>query len=157
MPSLQFQSQVAEQADAASRQLVAPNYSAISSNPKTVSVVSKLQFTHASRSSHSWLSKQPRLVQSSKLVVASQLTKSQWVASLSWSELGTAQPQLFSQLFCSGTWFHIFLYLLSCIHFSIMFKPVFMFAVFASFLQIYWPPKIIRKGTFQPRSISFFS
>ena len=57
MPSLQFQSQVAEQADTASRQLVALSYSAISSNPKTVSVVSKLQFTHASRSSHSWLSK----------------------------------------------------------------------------------------------------
>ena len=44
----------------------------------------KLQFTHASRSSHSWLSKQPQLVHSSKLVVAS----------LSCPELGTAQPQL---------------------------------------------------------------
>ena len=43
-----------------------------------------LHFTHASRSSHSWLSKQPQLVQSSKLVVAS----------LSCAELGTAQPQL---------------------------------------------------------------
>ena len=49
-----------------------------------MSVVSKLQFTHASRSSHSWLSKQPQLVQSSKLLVAS----------LSCAELGTAQPQL---------------------------------------------------------------
>ena len=58
-PSLQFQSQMAEQADAASRQLVALSYSAISFNPKTVSAVSKLQFTNASGSSHSWLSKQP--------------------------------------------------------------------------------------------------
>ena len=49
-----------------------------------MSVVSKLQFTHASRSSHSWLSKHPQLVQSSKLVVAS----------LSCAELGTAQSQL---------------------------------------------------------------
>ena len=49
-----------------------------------MSVVSKLQFTHASRSSRSWLSKQPKLGQSSKLVVAS----------LSCAELGTAQPQL---------------------------------------------------------------
>ena len=49
-----------------------------------MSVVSKLQLTHASRSSHSWLSKQPQLVKSSKLVVAS----------LSCAELGTAQPQL---------------------------------------------------------------
>ena len=49
-----------------------------------MSVVSKLQFTHASRSSHSWLSKQPQLMQSSKLQVAS----------LSCAELGTAQPQL---------------------------------------------------------------
>ena len=56
----------------------------MSSNPKTVSVVSKMQFTRASRSSHRWLSKQPQLVQSSKLVVAS----------LSYAELGTAQPQL---------------------------------------------------------------
>ena len=51
-----------------------------------MSVVSKLQFTHASRSSHSWLSKQPQLVQSSKLLVAR----------LSCPELGTAQPQLVS-------------------------------------------------------------
>ena len=50
--------------------------------------VSKLQFTHASRSSHSLLSKQPQLVQSSKLVVAS----------LSCAELGTAQPQLVNDL-----------------------------------------------------------
>ena len=81
------QSQVyslAEQADA-----VAFGYSAISSSPKTVSVVSKLQFTHASKSSHSWLSKQPQLVKSSKLVVAS----------LSCAELGTAQPQLVFILF----------------------------------------------------------
>ena len=84
MPSSQFHSQVAEQADTASRQLVALSYSAISTNPKTVSVVSKLQFTYASISSHSWLSKQPQLVQSSILVVAS----------LSCPELGTAQPQL---------------------------------------------------------------
>ena len=49
-----------------------------------MSLVSKLQFTHASRSSHSWLSRQPQLVQSSKLLVAS----------LSCPELGTAQPQL---------------------------------------------------------------
>ena len=49
-----------------------------------MSVVSKLQFTHASRSSHSWLSKQPKLLQSSKLVVAS----------LSCAELGRAQPRL---------------------------------------------------------------
>ena len=83
-PSLQFLSQLAEQADTASRQLVALSYLAISSNPKTVSVVSKLQFTHASRSSPSWLSKQPQLVQSFKLVVAS----------LSCAELGTAQLQL---------------------------------------------------------------
>ena len=82
--SLQFQSQVAGQADTASRQLVALSYSAILSNPKTVSVVSKVQFTNASGSSHSWLSKQPQLVQSSKLVVTS----------LSCPELGTAQPQL---------------------------------------------------------------
>ena len=91
MPSLQFQSQVAEQADTASRQLVALSYSAISSNPKTVSVVSKLQFTHASRSSHSWLSKQPQLVQSFKLLVAN----------LSCAELGTAQPQLVFVIICS--------------------------------------------------------
>ena len=45
-----------------------------------MSVVSKLQFTHAFRSSHSWLSKQPQLVL--------------LVASLSCAELGTAQPQL---------------------------------------------------------------
>ena len=51
-----------------------------------MSVVSKLQFTHASISSRSWLSKQPKLVQSSKLVVAS----------LSCAELGTAQSQLVS-------------------------------------------------------------
>ena len=49
-----------------------------------MSVVSKLQFNNASGSSHSWLSKQPQLVQSSKLVVAN----------LSCTELGTAQPQL---------------------------------------------------------------
>ena len=49
-----------------------------------MSVVSKLQLTHASRSSHSWLSKKPQLVLSSKLVVAS----------LSCAEFGTAQPQL---------------------------------------------------------------
>ena len=49
-----------------------------------MSVDSKLQFTHASSFSHSWQSKQPQLVQSSKLVVAS----------LSYAELGTAQPQL---------------------------------------------------------------
>ena len=49
-----------------------------------MSVVSKLQFTHATRSSHSGLSKQPQLVQSSKIVVAS----------LNCAELGTAQPQL---------------------------------------------------------------
>ena len=54
-----------------------------------MSLVSKLQFTHAFRSSHSWLSKQPQLVQSSKLVVAS----------LSCPELGTAQPQLVFELF----------------------------------------------------------
>ena len=90
-PILQFQSQVAEQADTASKQLVALSYSAISSNPKTVSVVSKLQFTQASISSHSWLSKQLQLVQSSKLVVAG----------LSFPELGTAQPQLVLNLF---TW-----------------------------------------------------
>ena len=70
-------------------QLVALSYSAISSNPKTVSVVSKLQFTYASRSSHNWLSNQPQLVQSSKLVVAS----------LSCPDLGTAQLQLVSMLF----------------------------------------------------------
>ena len=49
-----------------------------------MSVVSKLQFTHASRSSYSWLSKQPQILQSSKLVEAT----------LSCAELGTAQPQL---------------------------------------------------------------
>ena len=49
-----------------------------------MSVVSKLQFTRASRSSNSWLSKQPQLVQSSKLLVAS----------LSCAELGTVQTQL---------------------------------------------------------------
>ena len=81
-------------------QLVALSYSAISSNPKTVSVVSKMQFTHTSRSSHSWLSKQPKLVQSSK----------QLVASLSCPELGTAQPKLvnfFFQIFSAlilGSW-----------------------------------------------------
>ena len=48
-----------------------------------MSVDSKLQFTHASSSSHSWLSKQPQQVQSSKRMVAS----------LSCAELGTAQPR----------------------------------------------------------------
>ena len=60
------------------------SYSAISFNPKKVSAVSKLQFTQASRSIHSWLSKQLQLLQSSKLVVAG----------LTFPELGTAQPQL---------------------------------------------------------------
>ena len=76
-------SKLAEQADAGSRQLLALRYSAISSNAKTVSVVSRLQFTHASRSSQSWLAKQPQLL----------------VASLSCPELGTAQPQLVSHYF----------------------------------------------------------
>ena len=49
-----------------------------------MSVDSKLQFTHASSSSHSWLSMQPQQVQSSKLMVTS----------LSCAELGTAQLQL---------------------------------------------------------------
>ena len=53
-------------------------------NDSKVSVVSKLQFIHASRSSHSWLSKQPKLVQISKLLVGS----------LSFAELDTAQPKL---------------------------------------------------------------
>ena len=62
----------------------------------SVSVVSKLQFTHASRSSHSWLSKQSQLAQSSKLVVAS----------LSCPELGTAQPQLVQNILLikKNTW-----------------------------------------------------
>ena len=63
-----------------------------------MSVVSKLQFTHASRSSHSWLSKQPQLVQSSKLVVAS----------LSCAELGTAQPQLVIFIFKNTSSFLFF-------------------------------------------------
>ena len=50
----------------------------------SMSVYSNLQFTHASRSSHTLLSKQPQIVQGSKLVLAS----------LSYAELGTAQPQL---------------------------------------------------------------
>ena len=49
-----------------------------------MSVDSKLQFTHASSSSHSWLSMQPQQVQSSKLMVTS----------LSCAELGPAQLQL---------------------------------------------------------------
>ena len=56
-------------------------------------VYSKLQFTHASSFSHSWLGRQLQLVQSSKLVVAS----------LSCAELGTAQPQLVFHFFCGGT------------------------------------------------------
>ena len=47
-------------------------------------VYSKLQLTQASSSSHNWLTKQPQLVGSSKLVVAG----------LGCAELGTAQPQL---------------------------------------------------------------
>ena len=63
-----------------------------------MSVVSKLHFTYASRSSHSWLSKQSKLVQSSKLVEAS----------LSCAELGTAQPQLVFCLFfvSSQMWYY---------------------------------------------------
>ena len=54
-----------------------------------MSVDSKLQFTHASSSSHSWLSMQPQQVQSSKLMVTS----------LSCAELGTAQLQLVKKFF----------------------------------------------------------
>ena len=75
-----------------------------------MSVVSKLQFTQASRSSHSWLSKQLQLVQSSKLVVAG----------LSFPELGTAQPQLafyFMLLYCIEGVFRSCMFLCGPVHF----------------------------------------
>ena len=53
-------------------------------NCSSVIVDSMLRLSQAFSSSHSWLSRQPHLVQSSKLLVAS----------LSCPELGTAQPQL---------------------------------------------------------------
>ena len=66
-----------------------------------MSVVSKMQFTRASRSSHRWLSKQPQLVKSSKLVVAS----------LSCADFGTAQPQLVSPIFQNHRSIKVYVYL----------------------------------------------
>ena len=113
-------------------------------NKPSLQFQSQVQFTHTSRSSHSWLSKQPQLVQSSKLLVAS----------LSCAELGTAQPKLVSShvhstyqhslhelydLYISSSWAWASLHL----------KVIFIFsAIMMSFWSFWYFGQLPFKATF---------